>query len=134
MVPPGRNRVNDFESPYESLLSSANKDTMKTTRLKFLCTEIFKRFNNIGPSFIQNIFHLKTGGRNVRTIYKNNLIVPVKKSVKFGKRSISSLGPSVWNNLPAHLKQCKNLSNFKKMLKNWNGEQCSCQICKRFLL
>ena len=123
--------LNDFKSPYEILLSSAKKDPMRTIRLKFLCTEIFKCINNIGPSFMQNIFRLKADSRIMRTSYINNLIVPVKKTVTFGKKSISSIGPSVWNKLPAHMKLCKSLCNFKKMLKQWNGELCSCHLCNK---
>ena len=103
---------------------------MATTRLKFLCVEIFKCINDIGPSFMKNIFELKIEIRNVRTSYRNNLTIPIKNTITYGKKSISALGPSTWNSLPAHIKSCTNLYLFKKMLKNWDGKKCSCKICK----
>ena len=122
--------LDDFESSYEELLRMTNRVTMETTRLRLLCTEIFKTVNNVGPVFMKNIFQINDTKRIRRRNYENNLIVFSKHTTSFGTNSISSLGPSVWNTLPSHLKSCSKLIEFKKNIKCWDGIKCHCKICE----
>ena len=46
----------DYESPYDTLLAKSGKVTMKASRLKSLCVEIYKSINSINPSFYERIF------------------------------------------------------------------------------
>ena len=52
----------DFEAPYEDLLSKGGKSTMNVRRLRTLCVEIYKTFNDLNPSFMNNILKLKING------------------------------------------------------------------------
>ena len=46
----------NFEASYEDLLSKGGKSKMNGRRLRILCDEIYKKPNNLNPSFRNNIF------------------------------------------------------------------------------
>ena len=52
--------------------------------------------------------------------------------VTFGKKCLRIFGPNIWNNLPYHIKSSKNVESFKSFIKNLNGLNCKCVICKKF--
>ena len=52
------------------------------------------------------------------------------RTTTFGTKSLTSLGQTVWNKLPARLKSAENIVGFRKMIKNWNGEKCLCKLCE----
>ena len=118
------------ESDYNDLISRAGKTTMNVYRLRTLCTEIYKSINNLSPSYMNDIFRPHISNRPIRTQHQNNLKVVNSNQTNFGTNSLRSLGPKIWNSLPAHLKSTKNLKCFKKMIKNWDGKKCRCNFCK----
>ena len=93
-----------------------------------LCIEMYKTLNNLNPSFMKEIFELRVSSRPVREHYKLNLNIERKRQVTFGTKSLESLGPKFWNNLPNHIKPTENLNVFKKLLKKWNGSSCNCNV------
>ena len=121
----------NFEAPYEDLLSKGGKSAMNVRRLSTLCVEIYKTLNDLNPSFMNNIFKLKINGREVRDKYKLNLDIPKWNQKTFGYKSLKVLGPKIWNNLPYHVKSSENLDTFKNLLKNWDGNSCKCNLCKK---
>ena len=94
-----------------------------------LCIEIYKTLRNLNPCFMKEIFELRLCSRPVREQYKLNLNIPRKRQVTFGTKSLESLGPKIWNNLPYHIKSAENLNVFKNLIKKWNGSSCSCNVC-----
>ena len=66
----------DYESPYETLLAKLGKVTMKASRLRSLCVEIYKSINSINPSFMNEIFRLRVTNRIVHSQYRLNLDIP----------------------------------------------------------
>ena len=125
-----RSLLNDNESPYELLLSKSGKTLMNIHRLKILCTEIYKTLQNLNPVYMKDIFQFRSNDRLARSQNIYNLKVPAVNSTRFGTNSLSSLGPKIWNNLPSHLKSAESLEDFKTVIKKWNGNECSCSICK----
>ena len=122
---------NNYQLTYEELLDKANSSTMNVKRLRFLCVEIYKTINNLNPSFMKQIFELRETNRNVRGKYRLNLNIPNYNQVTFGKKSLRIFGPKIWNSLPYHIKSSKNLETFKTVIKNWDGVNCKCVICKK---
>ena len=120
----------DYESPYDTLLAKSGKVTMKASRLRSLCVEIYKSINAINPSFMNEIFRLRVTNRIVRSQYRLDLDIPRVNQVSFGNKSIRSFGPKIWNSLPPHIKSCENLETFKRVIKNWDGITCNCRVCK----
>ena len=106
--------------------------TYKIYRLKVLCTEIYKSLNSLSPLYIKDIFKRNITNRPVRAQQQENLKAPQPNQTTFGTKSLTSLGYKIWNSLPGHIKCSENLANFKKVIKHWNGEKCTCRGCKKF--
>ena len=119
-----------YESRYDTLLAKSGKVTMKASRLRSLCVEIYKSINSINTSFINEVFRLRVTNRMVRSQYRPDLDIPRVNQVIFGNKSIRSSGPKIWNSLPPHIKSCENLETFKRVIKNWDGITCNCGLCK----
>ena len=113
-----------------SVKSPSNND-MCVLRLRNLCIEIFKTINEMSPTYMKEIFLLEQSSRPVRKLNYNNLRTASVKTNTFGTKSLRSLGPKVWNNLPFHSKSTESLTAFKKMIKTWNGNKCLCKKCKK---
>ena len=122
----------DFETPYEDLLSKGGKSKMNVRRLRTSCVEIYKTLNDLNPSFMNNIFKLKLNAREVRDRYKLNLDIPKWNRRTFGYKSLKVLGPKIWNKLPYYVKSSDKLDSFKNLLKNWDGNLCKCNLCKKY--
>ena len=67
---------------------------------------------------MKQIFELRLCFRSVREKYKLNLNIPRKKQVAFRTKSLKSLGPKIWNNMPYHTKSGENLNASKDVTKN----------------
>ena len=78
---------------------------------------------------MKEIFELRLCSRPVREQYKLNLNILRRRQVTFGTKSLESLGPKIWNNLPYHIKSAENLNVFRNLTKKWNGSYCSCNVC-----
>ena len=88
-------------------------------------------YNNLNHSFMKQIFELRKTHRNVCEKYRLNLNIPNYNQVTFGKKSLRIFGPKIWNTLPYHIKYSQNLETFKTVIKNWDGVNCKCVICKK---
>ena len=61
---------------------------------------------------------------------KNTLQIPPTKTISFGIKSLAFRGSILWNSMPDTIKSVENVFRFKKGIKAWNGDKCSCNICK----
>ena len=84
----------------------------------------------MNPVFLKNIFHLRETEQPLRNKNKLNLEIPKTNQMKFGSESLKCLGPTIWITLTHHINSSKNLQNFKKGMKFWNGENCECSACQ----
>ena len=100
---------------------------MNVYRLRNLRVEIYKTINKLNPEFMNNIFKVKENKRVVREQYKFNLETPEWNQVTFGAKTLKVYGSKVWNCLPSS----ENLIQFKSLMKNWNGNSCSCTVCTK---
>ena len=57
----------DYESTHDALLAKSGKVTMKASRLRSLCVEIYKNINSINPSFMNEIFRVRVTNRAARS-------------------------------------------------------------------
>ena len=92
--------LNDYESDNKALLKKSNKCTMEVRRLGTLARETFKTLNDLNPACMKNLF----AKRDVSKKRKNNLVIPNRNTVRFGDKSIRSLGPHIRNGLPEEIK------------------------------
>ena len=47
--------------------------------------------------------------------------------------STSYLGPKIWEQIPAEVKNKDSLDGFKNEIKKWKPSECPCRICKTFV-
>ena len=74
--------LDDDNSSYTELLSKSKISSMNVSRLKTLCTEIFKTLNGLNPTYLQDIFQKSLHGRPTRNRNQNNLIKPAVKFIQ----------------------------------------------------
>ena len=98
---------------------------MEVRRLGTLALETFKTLNDLNPAFMKNLF----AKREVSKRRKNNLEIPNRNTVKYGDKSIRSLGPHIWNGLPEEIKNENSYDKFKEYLNTWYGAECTCSLC-----
>ena len=118
--------LNDYENDYKTLLEKSGKDSMKIRRIKTLAIEIFKTVNEFNPSFMKNIFTIK---RNPR-IRPFDLLVRTRNTEKYGNKSLTALGPKIWNALPEIVKKETSFKKFKEYIKSWSDPTCKCKMCQ----
>ena len=58
---------------------------------------------------------------------------PKVNSVYNGTESVSFLGPIICDLVQNELKDIGNLAVFKKAIKKWSPEKCSCRLCKVYI-
>ena len=89
--------------------------------LQILATNIFKTKNGLNPVIMEDVFNFKNlayNFRNTETVNRNNV-----SSVKYGTKTITSLGAKIWKILPNDYKELTSLSTFKSKIKNWETDK-----------
>ena len=96
---------------------------MEVKRLRKLALEIFKTLNNLNPEYMKEIFYKTTN----LTHSPFDINVNQNNTTKYGKKSLRSLRPHIWNSLPMQIKDETN--NNKLMNNKWFGPKCKCNLC-----
>ena len=55
------------------------------------------------------------------------------KSVYHGSKSISYLGPKMWEIVPAMIKETNSFNSFKIEIRKWVPQSCPCRLCKQYI-
>ena len=115
----------DITSSYESLLEKGNFLPLSIYRLKFLAIEVYKCIHGLNPSYLNELFEIKSVKYNLR----DNTILKQDKfnTVKFGFKSFQYYGSKLWNHLPNDIKDSSDLYVFTNKLTKWcYTDQCKC--------
>ena len=126
-----RFQYDDHNSSYQELLQRSGRCFMHVSRLRSFCIEIYKTMKKLNPSFMEQLFQFKSSmnvNRSMRNPYDLKHHRP--NQVTFGSNSLRSLGPQVWNSLSNEIKSAETLKTFKQIMKQWNGIQCTCNVCQ----
>ena len=100
--------------------------------IKILATEMFKVSKNLALPQMHEIFKLKDQPHyNLR--YNSLFFRPLVKSVCKGTKSLSFLGPKIWDILLDTYKDMPDINGFKLALKRWRLVNCPCRICKVYI-
>ena len=118
----------DYDSDLYDLLEISKDVTFHIKFIFKLLEEIYKTTHKLNPSFLQDLFNVKTSGHDLRR--GKQLALPPTKTVKFGIQSLSFVGPLVWNRLPKDVKESTSLNIFRNRLKMLPNNFCTCPICK----
>ena len=117
----------DFTLGFEELLQKDASVSNHVKNLRFLLVEVYKSLNGENPSFLWDMFNVKNCKYSLRC--GKALCLPRTKTKKFGLNSVEFRGSLLWNYLPLSIKSSKNLQEFKRKIKNWIGDTCTCKIC-----
>ena len=88
---------------------------------------MYKIYHDIGPIYLKEFVN-KT--ECVYNTCKNRVDIPICNTGTYGYNSFKYEGASLWNKLCKTLKQNLDVNNFKNLIKEWNGPECSCSLCK----
>ena len=118
----------DFDTSYEDLLKRSKACSLELSRIKMVAIETFKILYNIGPVYMKDFVTEKKNSYHFR--YNKLLDIPRTKTVRYGTNSFKNLAATTWNSLPDHLPTVTSLNQFKNMIRQWNGKQCRCSLCR----
>ena len=118
----------DFNSDYTTLLVRAGLPTLELARKREILVEVYKTVMHLSPPFMWGVFTQKLTRYNLRN--SNQLNIPHSNTTKYGLRSFSTYGATLWNSLPGHIKSCGDLNSFKTCMQTWQDIPCKCNMCK----
>ena len=110
--------LDDFESPYNTLLDKVNCVSLYNRRIHNMLILLYKSlFLTKYPIYMRNMFTHRMTSYNLRGNYI--LTLPVPKTTSYGLRSFSYYVVKQWNSLPDNVRTL-NLNDFKKVLASLN--------------
>ena len=116
----------DNELSGSELMHLYNVEPVHRVHLRFLLTEVFKSLHYMNPGFMKSYFVRKSLYTELRD--PNKLILPPARTTKYGTHSFLFRSIILWNSLPASLKKCETLFQFKRSLKAAEI-RCTCHLC-----
>ena len=87
--------------------------------------------NGLSPAFMNKIFVENVQhyyDLREKTEFKRNKV----KTVYNGTKTLTFLGPRIWEIVPDYIKKSRSFEEFKLKIKLWNPEKWPCRLCKRF--
>ena len=115
---------NGSTSDCNQLLNKSSKASMKVKRVRKLALEIFKTLNNLNPEYMKEIFYETTN----LTHRPFDITVDQNNTTKYGNKSLTSLGPHIWNSLPKQIKEETDYNKFKNYIDKWFGAKFKCKL------
>ena len=109
---------------HDYLLAVDNKLKIHQKHLQFLAMEMYKCRNKLNPSSKRKAYEEKNTPYSVRR--RVTLLAPDANTRKYVINSLKFRKSVLWNNLPANLKECQSLLEFKLLLKQNGSLLCTC--------
>jgi len=90
----------------------------------------YKAINGLAPEYISELIKVKVSSRyNLRSSTELLLEQPrIRTLVTLGDRSFEVAAPTLWNSLPAEIRNARNINVFKKMLKTCFFRKAFCSL------
>ena len=109
------------------LLRDMNVMNVKQRRDYFMALLIFKSIHGLAPEYLCNEISMKieVSQRLTRHDNENDVFVP-DVNTEIAKCSFLYQGPTVYNKLPHHIKECTDLEGFKNMVKRYFLGKINC--------
>ena len=119
--------LDDYQSGYNDLLQNANVPGIKIMLLRYLAIQVFKCINEINPAYLNAMFIRQECPYALRD--SSILMRPKVNLTQYGLKYFRSYGAKIWNHLPVSYKARMSLSEFKTLIKSWDGPKCKCSVC-----
>ena len=122
---------NQHQVTFKELLEKSKAVSIHQRNLQTLATEIYKAKNKISPEVVNSLFEFTNKNYNLRnaSILKRNRYF----TVHYGRESLVSLAPKIWELVPDSIREVKTLSIFKNKIKAWTTDKCPCGLCKKYI-
>ena len=98
--------------------------------MRNMAIECFKILYKLSPPCLHDLVVLKDCKYNFR--YSYIVDIPRVRTTTYGKNSFKYTAAVLWNDLPDDFRKIANFSQFKNILKSWNGNDCKCTVCADF--
>ena len=121
----------DNSSSFAQLLERDQSFSIHSRHLQKLAIEMFKVKNNLSPSFMHSIIPATENNYNFRNNpeFKTENI----RTTLYGSETLMHRGPKTWDLVPQEIKASRNLNEFKRKIKKWKPEGCTCRMCKIYI-
>ena len=123
-----RTVYDNFTLDLDELLLIDKGCSIHTKHLRTLMTEIYKTLRKENPQLMWDLFSIKSVSYDLRNKLLLNL--PKTQTSTFGTNSLIFNGSLAWNTLPNYIKDSPTLTVFLNRIKKWNGDNCTCKLCK----
>ena len=90
-----------------------------------MATQMFKTINNLNSSCLKDFFRFQRQTRR-----RQNPSDLKYNHKNLWQKSISSLGPEIWNSLSEHVAVKTSFTGFRNYVTPWFGKHCMCNLCK----
>ena len=121
---------NDYVSDFNSLLGKDNSVTIHQRNIQMLTSEVYKTLNNLNPSFMKEIFHLKQQHYFTRN---EHLAYPNPRTVIYGLESFGYKASQLWSSIPEDVQHATDIHTFKKDIAKYCTNICNCNLCKPYI-
>ena len=116
---------------FDDLLERDRSVNIYQKNLLVLATEIYKTKSGLGPKIMKDTFRFIQKPYNLRN--DPELQRRRNRTVYFGKESISSLAPKIWELIPSDIRSANSLGIFKEKIKFWTTDKCLYRLCKTYI-
>ena len=95
-------------------------------RQKAMLLEVYKCIHELDPRYRHGMFSQKSRAYDYRDL---SIFTLLKYNTNtYGKKCFMYKGAKLWNSISNGIKT-ENISEFKTLLKKWNGTSCICKNC-----
>ena len=122
-----RHIYKDYTSSYEMLREKCNRPMLLIERQRAMLLEVYKCIHELGPRYRHGMFSQKSRAYDYRD--PSILTLPKYNTITHGKKCFMYEGAKLWNSISNGIKTIENSSEFKTLLKKWNGSPCICKNC-----
>ena len=118
--------LNDYESSFDSLLSTLNEKAIHQRCINVLLTEVYKYLNGYFPDLMNQVFYLRQNHYNLRNF---NVFATNNPRNKYLLNSFVYRANQLWQTLPSEIKRRASLQLYKDKIKTGRRDRCQCHIC-----
>ena len=121
-----RHIYKDYTSSYKMLRGKCNRPMLLIERQKAMLLEVYKCIHELGPRYRHGMFTQKSRAYDYRD--PSILTLPKYNTNTHGTKYFMYEGAKLWNSISNCIKT-ENISEFKTLLKKWDGTPCICKNC-----
>ena len=110
------------------LKEKCNRPMLLIERQKAMLLKVYKCIHELGPLYRHSMFSQISRAYDYRD--PSILTLPKYNTITHGKNVLCmKVLRTSWNSISNGIKTIENISEFKTLLKRWNGSHCICKNC-----